>query len=71
MNGLGVERDEARGASFLERACNAGESNGCLTLGALYWEGSGVPKDRARARRLFDRACRDGNERACHNLQLE
>src|SRR4051812_16855685 len=50
LGGLGVTRDEGRAATLFDRACAAGELQGCSDLGALYGQG--------RAAALYEKACR-------------
>lgn len=45
--------------------CEAGRSQGCYVLGAMYAAGEGVEPDAARAKELFGRACGLGNAAAC------
>jgi TPR repeat protein len=51
-----------------ERACNAGESLGCVGLGGLYLYAEGVAKDAKRALELFDKSCDAGEPLACAYL---
>jgi len=53
---------------FFERACNAGNVDGCKNLGLLYKAGWGVTRDYAHARGLLRKACEAGNDEACSNL---
>ena len=54
---------------FYSRACNNGNSEGCLELASLYdkeeiWT-KGVEKNTTKASNLYKKACTSGNERAC------
>lgn len=40
----GVTRDEKSAFVFLQRSCDAGSSDGCAALGALYLFGKGTAK---------------------------
>jgi TPR repeat protein len=66
--GLGVPRDDARGAAILLDACEAGEARSCDTLGRMTEQGRGVPQDHARALLLLERACRGYVPEACAEL---
>ena len=45
----GVPKDEAKAASFYERACDMKYEAGCYNLAIMYERGGGVPQDRAKA----------------------
>ena len=60
-----LQADAARAASFLERACEGGDAEGCYDLGVAYEKGTGVKADRRRAAELSKKACQLGFERAC------
>lgn len=51
-----------------EKACNAGETLGCVGLGILYLRAEAVPKDTERARTLFEKSCEAGEPTACAYL---
>jgi TPR repeat protein len=54
-----IGRDNARAASFHEKACNLGEARSCFALGNAYLAGIGVPKDEVRATQFLRRGCAD------------
>jgi TPR repeat protein len=47
------------------RACDAGEADGCRSLGAMYELGLGVATDEARAAELYRQACQEGDALGC------
>lgn len=54
----GVPRSRTIAARLYERACDLGESNGCMNGGTLYFYGGGdPPPDPARGLGLLERAC--------------
>lgn len=53
--------DAAKGASYFDLACTAGEASGCQNLAVLYRDGIGVPKDRDKAEQLVKKACQLGS----------
>jgi TPR repeat protein len=60
--------DYGAARSYLQRACDGGEFEGCRNLAELYEQGQGVPRDAARSRQLLDYACRAGDPPACRVL---
>lgn len=65
-NGLGgLPRDDKKGTTLFQRACDANLAKGCFNLGIAYEKGLGVGVDHGRARALFQRACDGGLESAC------
>jgi hypothetical protein len=60
--------DYGAARSYLQRACDGGEFEGCRNLAELYQQGQGVPRDPARSRQLLDYACRAGDPPACRVL---
>jgi TPR repeat protein len=57
--------DEARGAMFMQRACDSDDAEGCATLGKVYELGAGATKDLAHALALYQKACRMDYKQAC------
>ena len=54
MDGTGVPKCLARGATLLSDAAGRGSKNACYTLGRAYAEGLwGFPKDEKMARRYY------------------
>jgi hypothetical protein len=65
----------SRAAALLDRACEAGDALGCLSLSQLVDSGEGVPRDEKRAKALRDdgRAtlesrCDGGDPWSCYDL---
>ncbi len=52
-------------AAALRRACEAGLTTACVSLGAFLYVGRGAPRDRAGAERLFADSCFRGDASAC------
>jgi len=69
VEGAGVERDAAAGASYLERACalsGLGAREACVALGDLAMHGTeGVAKSPEGAAKAFARGCDLGHILAC------
>ena len=49
----------------LQKACDGGNTLGCVMLGAMYEEGKGVKQDYLKAAELYKKACDGGNARGC------
>ncbi|MBL0115697.1 MAG: sel1 repeat family protein [Sphingomonadales bacterium] len=58
--GTGVAQNPATAASYFAKACDAGDADGCLSLGASYDKGAGVAKNLATAVSYYVRACNAG-----------
>lgn len=56
--GHGTARALPVAAKFFERACEAGEPEGCFHLGSMLENGEGVKKDAAEALKRYVQACR-------------
>lgn len=67
-DGRGVERDPARAAQMLERACDRGFAPSCIALSDMVEAGDGVAADADRARSLLEQACASGSTDACDRL---
>ena len=67
-DGVGVARDLAEAAIWLERAAEAGLAVAQHRLAAMYEAGLGVPEDRATALQWYSAAAEQGNILAMHNL---
>ncbi len=68
VDGLGVAKDEKRGADLLKAAADGGDTRAMDILGTCYTRGTGVKTDFAEAFRLFSRASDMGNLKATGNL---
>jgi TPR repeat protein len=66
--GEGVERDDAKAAPLLKKACDGGHATSCTLLGRLTEDGRGTAKDPAAAAALYEKACNDGEALACGGL---
>ena len=54
---------------ILQKACDGGEMDGCISLGVMYDpSGNGVEKDFSKAVELYKKACDGGNMHGCRNL---
>lgn len=62
LHGLGVSKDAAKAASWLQRAADAQVAQAQHNLGVMYQRGDGVPKDDKRSIDLFTAAARNGWE---------
>lgn len=49
-------------------ACDSGDADGCVELGAAYYKGEGVNKDPTKAADLYRKACDGGVAKACYYL---
>lgn len=61
--GRGAERDAAKAAEVLKKACDGGDAPGCVRLGMLT-----ADKDAAAAAKLFEKGCNDGEAAGCGQL---
>jgi len=68
--GNGVPKDEALGASFFLRGCQAGSGNGCRNVSIAYANGKGVPKDLDQAFVFAQRACTAGSRAGCVRVEV-
>jgi TPR repeat protein len=64
----GVTRDEKSAFAFLQRACDAGDPDGCAGVGTMYFLGKGTTKDERKALEFDQRACDAGSSAGCANL---
>jgi uncharacterized protein len=65
FNAAVVATDPAKAAAFLDRACQAGDGEGCRDLAVAYEKGNGVARDRRRAAELYKKSCELGFKDAC------
>jgi TPR repeat protein len=68
QHGRGVPANRARARELYQRACRAGEPDGCFWLAALEWTDGDPTDDRARlmrARSAYERACDAGSRDGC------
>jgi TPR repeat protein len=49
LRGIGVPRDEIKGAAWLKKAANLGDVRAQTALSDLYFTGDGVPRDYMRS----------------------
>ncbi len=52
------------------KACDAGYTDSCANIGAMYDKGLGVKQDYKKASELYTKACDGGNAAVCANLAL-
>ncbi len=67
-NGLGLDRDLALAAQWLQKSAEMGDSIGQLQLGMAYEQGQGVPKDNQKAAFWFEKSALQGDRDAQFNL---
>jgi TPR repeat protein len=67
--GRGVARSVTRSVDLWTRACDGGDSLGCIELARLYKDGRGVHADRERALSLFKKACDAGMTMGCDAMK--
>ncbi len=53
---------------FLKKACDSGNSGGCIFLGIMYQNKQGVPQDYNKAVELYQKACNNGDNFGCNKL---
>jgi TPR repeat protein len=63
LDGLGVDRDEAKAAGLLQKAAEAGHTEAQLQLALLYGTGRGVPQDYEAAAAWYRRVADKGDPR--------
>lgn len=59
-----------KAAALLEKSCEAGNPQGCYTLGSLYEKGDGVAQNKYKAVALYTQACRGGEALGCSNMAM-
>ena len=65
----GADADPKKARTYFEKACNLGETDGCVEAGLLYEEAAaGIDFPKAVA--LYQKACFAGNATACADLGL-
>jgi TPR repeat protein len=62
----GHTKDYSKAKPLFEKACHAGDQDGCKELAVLYHYGRGVPKDQAKALDIYTRACDAKNSTSCY-----
>ncbi len=67
--GDGVPKDPKRAEALFEKACAAGEPNGCVNRAQMYDEGY-TEEDAALATDLYRRACEAGSMLGCYQWGL-
>jgi TPR repeat protein len=63
-----VKPDAKSAFKYYDKACRAGNLDGCTGQATLYSKGEGVAADAKRAEQMFTEACTKGNGRACSGL---
>ncbi len=68
--GTGIAKDEAKGRTLREKACDLKDGGSCNDLGTAWSEGKGgAPSvDHVKARRYYDKACKLDDGLGCFNL---
>jgi len=64
LEGIGVHKDEAVGASWIRKAAEKGHVEAQVGLGGLYFSGTGVPEDKAMAAKWIREAAEKGHAMA-------
>ena len=71
VNGTGMQKDEAKGVRFIQRACDGGNAQGCDNMGREYEHGwGGLPRDYGEAVQFYQKACTGGDKNGCDHLGL-
>lgn len=65
--GSASAREIAEAAKASDKACKAGQPDGCVNLGWFYEVGYGVPRSASTALALYEKACAAGLAVACSN----
>lgn len=65
-----VSRDPTRAVTLFQKACSAGEWDGCENLSAAFAAGEGAPKDLPRALSLARDACDRGHPGGCARVGM-
>ena len=60
--------DKQRAAQIWRKACETGETRGCVGLGFLYQSGRGVKQDDEKAGKFYQKACDTGELSSCDSL---
>ena len=63
-----VPKDDKQAVAFYQRACDAGDTRGCIFLAHMHRDGRGLTKDDKQAVALYQRACDAGDTRGCSFL---
>jgi TPR repeat protein/serine/threonine protein kinase len=64
----GLAKDPARGASLMQKSCDANVMVACNALAIATNRGTGIPADGKKAVALFERACNGGFAPSCTSL---
>jgi len=62
------ETTNSKDPKVLKAQCDRGDAKACLSLGAMYNEGTGVTQDFAQAVEFYRKACDGGSALGCDNL---
>ena len=68
LDGLGTEKNTAKGLDSLRQSAEAGNDDAAYNLGVIYLLGRRVPPDKAQARAWLIRAGKNGHTRAIYAL---
>lgn len=60
--------DFIQAKNHLQKACEEGNTKGCLGLGLMYYRGDGVKQDYSKAAMLYRKSCDGGEVVGCFNL---
>lgn len=63
--------DPARAFGLFDKACSAGNGDGCAAAGEMQRDGKGRVADPAAAAKLFEKGCTIGSGKACEALALQ
>jgi hypothetical protein len=65
LKGVGVAKDQHRGAELVVSACDKGYEFSCVDAGVVLYDGAGIERDRARALSMLTRGCVGSSPAAC------
>jgi hypothetical protein len=54
--------------TYLQKACDEGNTKGCFGLGLMHYRGDGVEQNYSQAAMLYRKACDGGEVGGCFNL---
>lgn len=69
LNGTGLEQNDVSAFEWMEKAANAGDQNGMVSLAVLYAKGQGTEKDPATAASWYTAAVRAAGPNYPHALR--
>jgi len=64
---LSANQTESKVAEY-KKACKDGSTNGCISLGVLYFTGDGVKENHKKAKKAFLKPCKKRRSLACYYI---